>query len=390
MTGAAAATLVCLLAAAGAAQAPAAADAPSPWTHDVSGAFRSLFRVSRSYVTGESYVDSMNRVRATVDGGRGYGFSYQLEIDSETHLGTAMTTPDFELVRRRQDAAWADLLWVVGDAAHVYSDVSVYRGTVALRSSSATLTVGRQRIAWGTARFWSPADLFNPIDPLQVEGDIRQGVDAVQAEWADPDGSIRASMVYGPNRAGRSVAAARVGATLGVWDVAGFGGRFRGDWVGGAEVAGQAGGAGLRAEVTYTWRGDATEPNALRATAGWDYAWPKLYLVAEYFYNQGQPSCVARESCDAIASLASGDELITLHRHFVSGGATYDITPLVETDAYLVVDLAGHSVLVNPILKYNVSANVDLSIGAQLFASASGGEFDRVSNLFFTQIDVHF
>jgi len=268
--------------------------------------------------------------------------------------------------------------------------VSIYRGTVALRSSTATVTLGRQRIAWGTARFWSPADLFNPIDPLQVEGDVRQGLDAVQVEWADPSTSLRASMVYGPNREGRSVAATRVGGTFGGWDVAGFGGRFRGDWVGGAEVAGQAGGAGLRGEITYTWRGNPTEPNALRATAGWDYAWPKLYLVAEYFYNQGQPSCDRIESCDTLASLAWGDELITRHRHFVSGGATYDITPLVATDAYVVVDIAGRSVLVNPILRYNVATNVDLSTGAQLFASRRGGEFDRVSNLLFAQIDVHF
>ncbi len=390
MTGAAAATLVCLIAARSAAQTPTAPAAAPPWTLGVSGAFRSLFRASRAYVTREPYVDSLNRFRATVDGGRGYALSYRVEIDADTHLGTGMETADFELVRRRQDGAWANLLVVVVDAPHAYADVSLYRGTVALRSSSATVTLGRQRIAWGTARFWSPADLFNPIDPLQVEGDIRQGVDAVQAEWADPSGSLRASMVYGPNRAGRSVAATRVGGTVGVWDVAGFGGRFRGDWVGGAEVAGQAGGAGLRGEITYTWRGDPARSNVLRATAGWDFAWPKLYLVAEYFYNQGQPSCDAIGSCDAIAALASGDELVTFHRHFVSGGATYDVTPLVETDAYIVVDVVGGSVMVNPVVRYDVATNADLSIGAQLFARANGGEFDRVSNLFFAQIDVHF
>jgi len=389
MTSAPAALLVCLMAAGGLLRTQAATG-HSLWTHEVSGAFRSLARASRSYVTSDPYVDSLNRFRVAFDGGRGYAFSYQLILDSETHLGTFVGTPDFELVRRRQDGAWADLSWVVADRSRAYSDVSVYRGTLALRSSSTAVTIGRQRIAWGTARFWSPADLFNPIDPLQVEGDIRQGVDAVQVEWADPSASIRASAVYGPNSGGRSVAAARLGGTVGAWDVAGFGGRFRGDVVGGAEVAGQAGGAGLRGEFTYTWRGDQARPDVLRATAGWDYAWPKLYLVAEYFYNQGQPACFPIEACNTIATLAPSDELVTLHRHFVSGGATYDVTPLVEADAYVVVDVVGGSVMVNPIVDYNAASNVDLSIGAQLFASRSGGEFDRVSNLFFAQIDVHF
>lgn len=389
MTSVPATLLLCLMAASGLVRPHTAADV-SPWTHDMSGGFRSLVRVSRSYVTRDPYVDSLNRLRVTFDGGRGYAFSYQLVLDTETHVGTFVSTPDFELVRGRQDGAWADLLWVVADRPRAYADLSVYRGTVALRSSSTTVTIGRQRVAWGTARFWSPADLFNPIDPLQVEGDVRQGVDAVQVEWADPSASLRASAVVGPNRGGRSVAAARAGGTVGVWDVAGFGGRFRGDWVGGTEVAGQAGGAGLRGEITYTWRGDRSRPNALRATAGWDYAWPTLYLVAEYFYNQGQPGCVPVEACHTIASLAPSDELVTLHRHFVSGGATYDLTPLLEADAYVVVDVAGRSVMVNPIVGYNVASNVDLSIGAHVFASRPGGEFAGVSNLFFAQVDVHF
>ena len=356
----------------------------------MSGSFRSLFTRSRSLVSGAPYSDSLERLRLAVAGGRGDTFSYHLEIDSETHLGTRIGQPDFALVRRRQGAAWLDLDHVVVDRAHVYSDLSVYRATASVRSSTATLTVGRQRIAWGTARFWSPADLFNPIDPLQVEGDIRQGVDAVQLEWA-PGGAWRTAAVYAPQRtARRSTTAARVAATMGGWDVAAFGGRFRGDWVGGGDVAGEWGGAGLRGELTYTWRGAPGLVNALRATAGADYAFRKLYLVGEYFYNQGQPPCGSTAACVASFALAPVTELFTRHRHFASAGATYDVTPLLKVDTYAVVDLAGRSVFFNPLLRYNAFTNIDVSAGAQLAGGARRGEFDGVPRLFFAQLDVHF
>jgi hypothetical protein len=273
----------------------------------------------------------------------------------------------------------------------VYSDVALYRGLVVLRAASVTVTAGRQRIAWGTARFWSPADVFNPIYPFQVEADVRQGVDAVQLEWAPVASQWRASAVYAPQDAwDRSTIAFRAGRTVAGWDVTSFGGRFGTDWVGGGDASGQWGGAGLRAETTYTVRGEgARTGDALRLAAGADYAWPSLYVVAEYFYNQAQPACGTIAAC-APELLAPATELITRHRHFVSAGVRYTVTPLWTAEAYVVVDAAGSSVYVNPLISYNATANIDVSAGAQVFAGRPGGEFRGLPSLFYAQLDIHF
>ncbi len=55
----------------------AAPVSPAPWTHEVSGTFRSLFTTSRSLVTQESYADDLDRLRLKLAGARGYGFSYR-------------------------------------------------------------------------------------------------------------------------------------------------------------------------------------------------------------------------------------------------------------------------------------------------------------------------
>jgi hypothetical protein len=372
-----------------AAGASAQSSAP-PFHTRFSGYYRSLVTSSHSWITGDAYGDSLNRLRLTFDARYRRVAALHIDYDNELHFGNFITQPDFIEVRDRQDLAYLDLIHAIVNSRHAYWDTSLYRGYVTLRHGRAELTAGRQRIAWGTAHFWSPADLFNPIDPLQVEGDVRQGVDAAQLEWA-PGGAWRTALVYAPqSHARQSTAAGRVAATVGGWDVAAFGGRFRRDWVGGGDVAGEWGGAGLRAEFTYTRRGAPGLANAWRATAGADYAFPKLYLVGEYFYNQGQPPCDSTAACALTFALAPTTELFTRHRHFASGGATYDLTPLLKIDAYAVVDLAGHSLFLNPQLRYNAFTNVDVSAGAQLTAGARGGEFDGVPRLFFLQLDVHF
>ena len=371
--------------------APATPPSHARWTQAVSGSFRSLFTASRSLATHEGYADDLERLRLKVSGSRGDAFSYEIVLDSETHVGSRVGLPDFAAVRRRQDAAWLDLRRVIVDERNMYSDLSLYRGSVSFRSASMTATLGRQRIAWGTARFWSPADLFNPIDPLQVEGDVRQGVDAAQFEWAPVGSRWRTAAVYAPQSASnRAIAAAQLGGTVSGWDIAVFGGRFRRDWVGGVDAAGEWGGAGLRAEMTYTRRGDG-EPgkDALRLAVGADYAWSRLYLAGEYFYNQAQPSCQSIAAC-AAASLGPTAELFTRRRHFISAGASCSVTPLLKAETNLVADLSGSSVFVGPLVRYNAAANVDLAVGGQIFAGGRQGEFHGLARLLFAQVDVHF
>ena len=285
-----------------------------------------------------------------------------------------------------------DLLHVNVDKPHAYWDTSIYRGYAAFRSRHSTLTIGRQRVAWGTARFWSPADIFNPLSPLQIEAEERQGVDAAQLELSLPK-DYTWTLVYVPQASfSRSTTATRLATTWHNYDVAGFVGRFARDWVAGGDFAGQWGGAGLRGEATYIWRADPAQRNALRLTFGSDYAFtPKFYLVGEYFYNQGQPSGFEPgQSFDPAALLRFSREVFTLNRHFLSVGSRYEVTPLLHLEAYTVVDVQGPSAFFMPIARYNLTANTELSAGGQLFAATQKGEFQPLHNLVFVEFLAHF
>jgi hypothetical protein len=70
--------------------------------------------------------------------------------------------------------------------------------------------------------------------------------------------------------------------------------------------------------------------------------------------------------------------------------APYSLTPLLKAETYLVADLAGSSLFVNPVVRYNVATNVDVAVGGQLVAAGRRGEFRGLPRLFFAQFDVHF
>jgi hypothetical protein len=393
--------LVCLwaicFARLGAAQDAPSDNAQASWTQQFSGYFKNLASGSRSYVTQDAWGDNLVRLRLSYDGKYGDWFGAHVDYDNEFHAGNLIGLPDFEVVRDRQSAEWLDAQHVFVNKANAYWDTSLYRGYISLRSGPATLTAGRQRIGWGTARFWSPMDMFNPISPLQIEPEERQGVDAAILAFHTP-GALRWNAVYAPQDGfRRSTSAVRLSRTIHNFDFDAVAARFGRDWTAGLDFAGQLGGAGLRGEMTYRWRHPVpgvipiSNRDALRLVVGSDYAFANgLYLVGEYFYNQGQPA-LQRNGAPALAALLQySNEIFTLHRHFISAGASYPLTPLWKVETYVVTDAAGPSAVVLPRLSHNLTANTDLNFGAQLFASSRTGEFDGLSSLVYIEFVVHF
>jgi hypothetical protein len=369
-----------------------AQDASPSFQYRFSGVYRNLATASHSYFTGDPYADDLNRLRLSLEIGWKHTVFVHVDYDNELHFGNLNAQPDFDLVRQRQDNEYFGLQHVLLDETHAYWDTSLYRGYITVRHGAAELTLGRQRIAWGTAHFWSPADVFNPISPLQVEADEREGVDAAQLSVRLPR-NLRWSIVYAPqNGFERSMEATRISTNVHNFDVAAFAGRIREDWIGGGSFAGQWGGAGLRGELTYTRRANPSQADALRLTFGSDYAVnSKLYLIGEYFYNQGQPTGMnPGQPPNGSDLLRFTNEIFTLHRHFLSGGTRYAVTPLFHVEGYAVVDVQGPGLFFMPMATYSLGNNTDLTAGAQLFATVAGGEYQRVPNLFYLQFTEHF
>jgi len=70
--------------------------------------------------------------------------------------------------------------------------------------------------------------------------------------------------------------------------------------------------------------------------------------------------------------------------------ATYEINPLLKFADYNIYDFEGKSLFFNPEFTYNPIANLDLSLGAQLFTGGSNSEFGSYENTYYFQLQYFF
>src|SRR5207253_1761816 len=100
---------------------------------------------------------------------------------------------------------------------------------------------GRQRVAWGTGKFWNPTDVLNPYQPTSVERDERRGVDAAYAKYSLGD-LTQAEAAWAPqDRWPEHALLGRLKSNWRGYDVSAMGGKIASStnsWMAGGDFAG--------------------------------------------------------------------------------------------------------------------------------------------------------
>ena len=363
-----------------------AQEAPSapPWK--LSGYYLSLFtRSTTIFPAAEPYALDLNRLRLKLDGQPFEAVALDVQYDNEVLLGSYLRTRQFALVKNRVLDTSLDLERTYADTRSVLAQHRVYRATISWSVKEMDLVLGRQRIAWGTGRFWSPVDILNPFDATRLEREERVGVDAVLGERKI--GALgKVNAVFAPATArSRTAAAGYVHGNARGTDYSVVLGNFRGDRVVGADFAGRAGGLGIRGEAT------ATRPDSgrrfIRVLLGADYGFPNtLTLSAELYYNGQGATDRARYDLSAFFD----GRIRSLGRRYTAIATTHEITPLLEIFAYGILNIDDRSRLLWPGFKYSVSSNVDISGGIQAFAGGTGSEYGRFRDVLHVQLKCFF
>ncbi|MCB0306712.1 MAG: hypothetical protein KDI38_23315, partial [Calditrichaeota bacterium] len=125
------------------------------------------------------------------------------------------------------------------------------------------ITIGRQRVAWGSGRIWNPTDLFNPINPASFDKLEKDGADLLSGKiflgnFTD------LTLVYNPRREVKDHNGAfRFRSNYRSYDVSLVGGYFDRRLILGGDFAGNLFTAGLRGEGIYAVSRNAGEENFL-------------------------------------------------------------------------------------------------------------------------------
>lgn len=309
----------------------------------------------------------------------------EVQYDSELLLGNYLETRQFALERALPRRTYWNLEQVLATGHALLGRHRGHRANVTLTRGAIDLRIGRQRIAWGTGRFWSPLDLFNPISPTALEPGEREGVDAVLLEHKRSAIS-RFSAVYAPVRGGRDHVVGQWHDNQAGMDYSVALGRVPEGTMLGVDLAGQLGGAGIRAEWTTTRR-DNARGTPHRLMLGWDYAFASsLNLTAEAYYDGSGASDPAR--CDLPALLAG--QRRTVAKRYLGLYASYEPTPLLKTQARLAMNLDDRSWYLSPRLVHSAGENLELSAGAQWFGGSAASEFGRRRHLYFLSLQRFF
>ena len=340
---------------------------------DFGGYYKNLLIASKSLTTEEKYYSDTQRLRLEARKNfLGDKLQIYLAYDVEGIFGDIIDLPDFDNIKdvNQKDLAFIDLDKVFVDKSDFYAKQGLYRGYLKYYTPEFQLTAGKQRIDWGRCRFWSPMDLFNPVNPLSIERDEAVGVDALDIGFS-PGGPVQnIDLVYAPQEDYEDTSfASRLYAQSGSYDFFLMAGEFKKDEVIGGSFDGHVGEGGVRGEFTVT-RADIGD-NYFRGVIGADYNLPNnVYVLGEYYYDGGGG--------------------LTIGKHFLNLYINYEVTPLVDFYFYNIYDIDGESFFLNPEVKYNIITNLDLSAGAQIFSGNSGSEFGDYKNTYYMQAQYFF
>jgi hypothetical protein len=265
---------------------------------------------------------------------------------------------------------------------------------------------GRQRIAWGTCLVWNPTDLFNPYDILDFDYEERPGADALQVQYYTGPLS-QFNIAATPGRTSYEVIyAARYMTNNWNYDFNFIAGwqlnslRLATSW------AGEFYDGGFRGEVLYTdpniestiisidlnsityyYQTEEVKDPYWTFVLSYDYTFKNsFYIHTEYIYNGlGTTENAGSRRFDI---LYTGE--LTPARQSIFQQFSYQITPLLRGDFFVIFNPNDKSWIAAPSLQYSIATNWSLYLLAFPSEGDPGTEYSGFPDQYFARVEFSF
>ena len=247
------------------------------------------------------------------------------------------------------------------------------------------LKIGRQAVSWGNGLIYNPVDFFNPFDPAAVDKEYKTGDDMLYGQYLQDSGNDwQYVSVWRRDENGNTgnevnTNALKYHAFLGEKELDVLLAQHYEDEIFTAGGISSWGGAIVRGDVVLTHTDLDTYASAV---ANISYSWvgggKNMSGVFEYFYNglglhEDDYDNLANEP-DLVARLARG-ELFTIGRHYLAGGVTIEMTPLINVTPNVFVNLGDGSGLVQVVGNYDLAQDWQFLMSVNLPFGSTGSEF---------------
>ncbi len=264
--------------------------------------------------------------------------------------------------------------------------------------------IGRQAVAFGSARAVNPTDVIAPFTYNTIAKEELSGVDAIRFKTPYADmGELDIGIVFGDEfRADESAAFIRSRSYIYKTDISVMGMVFKENLLAGLDIARSIGGAGtwLEAAQVFSNAADSYRPeeNYFRLSAGADYSFTeKSYAYIEYHYN-GAGESISEDYLDSSGDVSFREGAVyLLGRHYISPGFTYEITPLLFFSGSALINLNDGSMLASPVFEYSITQDIYANLGAFIGIGNSSddplmpeGEFGLYPDTYYTALNIYF
>lgn len=281
------------------------------------------------------------------------------------------------------------------------------RASVQLSTDFADFSIGREAIAWGSARIVNPTDIIAPYTYDQLDTEDRVGVDAIRMRIpVGIMGEIDTGYIFGSDfDFDKSAIFLRTQLNAVETDFSMLLLEFQRDILVGLDVARGIGGAGFWLETAYVFTEpfDAklnTSDNYLRTSIGLDYSFGgETYTFIEYHFNSAGTTEPENFLTNVEKPAYTRGGAYLLGTHYLAPGLTHQLTPLISFSGQMLFNLSDPSTWIAPQIAYNIAEDIHLSVGGFVSigkrpkngdSTEFQSEFGSYPNLVFSSFRVYF
>lgn len=269
------------------------------------------------------------------------------------------------------------------------------------------ITLGRQRVAWGTSLVWNIIDLFNPMSILDFDYEERPGMDALRFQYYSGDLS-KLELVYkaGKNKYTQGYAGLF---TINYWDYDFFilAAMYNNRKTLGGAWSGDIKGGGFRGEFKISEppsKGDSTDypiyfmslygtdltlynHNVFSGVLSGDYTFSNsFYIHSEVLFNSNGKT----DNTGFYWNQINETSMLSPARWSLFQEFAYDITPLLRGNLFLIYNPDDNSSLLAPSLKWSFITNLELLSILYVTSGQSETEFGDFGNSLFFRLKYSF
>ncbi len=278
----------------------------------------------------------------------------------------------------------------------------------------ADLYVGRQSISWGSGKIFNPTDVIVPFNFNELDTEDKRGVDAIRLRI--PTGSLSEvdfGFVFSKDfKFENSSVFLRTKFFVLNTDVSLLFMYLKESFLIGFDLTRAIGGAGFWIEASYFSPNTfsdfkKSEKDNLRFVVGIDYNFSfGVYAFMEYYHNTNGYMPDYDYTDFYQSKMFNNESVFFMAKDYVDFGFTYNIIPLLPLTFSIIYNINDSSVVLSPVIEYNIKENMYLSAGAFICLGESpefntnitkispmfilNSEFGSYPNLFYFSYRIYF